>query len=120
MRPVQVFSKPCLIALRRLAVVGMKSAACKYLASSGFEVYAIMLFTTFYYCCGPRGTPHIPFFLFLVPLIIYSPLFCMGIACLFNVLVNLSAHKTHNAINGAACIFGEIGIYLARLLRPDS
>ena len=32
-RPGHVFRKSCLIALRRLAVVGMKSSACKYWAS---------------------------------------------------------------------------------------
>ena len=73
-RPVHVFRKPCLIALRILAVVELKSAACKYRASSGFEVCAIMLCTTFFDCCVPRGTSHIPVFLFLDNLIIYSPL----------------------------------------------
>ena len=38
-RPGHIFRKPCLIALRRLAVVGLKSSACKYWASSGFEVF---------------------------------------------------------------------------------
>ena len=79
-RPGQVFMNPCLIALRRLAVVGLRSFACKYLASSGFEFFAIMLFTTFSDCCGPRGTSQIPVFLFLVPLIIYYPFLCMDIA----------------------------------------
>ena len=42
----QVFRKTCLIVLIRLAVVGPKSAACKYLASSGFEVFPE--------CCSPH------------------------------------------------------------------
>ena len=75
--PGQVFRKPYLIDLRRLDVVGLKSAACKYWASSGFEVCAIMLFTTFSDCCGPRITPHIPVSLFLAPFIISSPFFWM-------------------------------------------
>ena len=76
-RPVQVFRKLCLIAFRRIAVVGLKSDACKYWDSSGFEVCARMLFTKFSDFFGPRGTSQIPVFLFLVPLIIYSPLFCI-------------------------------------------
>ena len=103
--PGQVFSKLCLITLRRLALVGLKSAACKYLASSGFEVCARMLFTTFSDCCGPRGTSHIRVFLFLVPLIISSPLFWMEIACLSNAMVHPSSHNTPNDINGDVCIF---------------
>ena len=69
----QVFRKPFLITLRRLYVVGLKIAACKYFASYGFEVCDRILLTKFPDCCGPRGTSHIPVFLFLVPLIIYSP-----------------------------------------------
>ena len=46
-RPSHVFGKPCLIALRRISVVGLKIAACKYWDSSGFEVFSIMLSTTF-------------------------------------------------------------------------
>ena len=87
-RPGQVFRKPCLIALRRLDVVGMKSAACKYWASSDCEVCARMLFTTFFDFFGPRGTSHIPVFLFLVPLVINSSLFWMDITCLSSVMVH--------------------------------
>ena len=87
-RPGQVFRKLCLIALRRLVVVGMKSAACKYWDSSGFEVFAIMLFTTFSDCCVPRGTPQIHVFLFMVPLIISSPLLWMEIVSLSSVMVH--------------------------------
>ena len=74
-RPVQVFRKPSLIALNRLAIVWMKSDECNYWDSSGFEVCAIMLFTAFSDCCGPRGNSHITIFLFLSPLIISSQLF---------------------------------------------
>ena len=108
-RPVQVFRKPCLISLRRLAVVGLKSAACKYLASSGFEVCARMLFTTFSDCCGPRGTSHISVFLFLIPFILPSPFLWMDIACLSSVMVHPSSHKTPNDINGDVCILGICG-----------
>ena len=45
--PGHVFRKPCLIDLKRLAVVRLKSSAYKYWASSGFEVCARMLFTIF-------------------------------------------------------------------------
>ena len=116
--PVQVFRKPCLVALRRIAVVGLRSAACKYLASSGFKVCVIMLFTTFSDCCGPRGTSHIPVFLFLVPLIISSLFFWTEIACLSSVAVHPSSHKTPNNINGAVYILVGMCICIASLLRP--
>ena len=87
-KPGQVFRKPCLIPLRRLAVVEIKSSACKYLASSGFEVSARMYFTTFSDCCGLRVPSHIPVFLFLVPLIVYSPFFWMEIYFLSSVMVH--------------------------------
>ena len=74
-RPGHVFRKPFLIALRRLAVVGLNISACTYWASYGFEVCDRMLFTPFSDCCAPRGTSHIHFFLFMVPLIISSPFF---------------------------------------------
>ena len=97
----QIFRKPCLIALRRLAVVGLNISACTYLASSGFEVCYRILFTTFSSCCVSRGTSHIPVFFFLVPLIISSPFLWMEISCLSSVLVHPSSHKTPNDINGA-------------------
>ena len=115
-RPVHVSRELSLVALRRLSVVGMKSAACKYWASSGFEFCSRMLFTTFSDYCGPRGTSHIPVFLFLFPLVIYSPLFWMDIYFLSSVIVHPSSHKTPNNINGAVCIFGEMCIYLVCLL----
>ena len=46
MRLGQVLRKPGLIALSRLAVVGIKSTAWKYCASSGLVVWTIMLFST--------------------------------------------------------------------------
>ena len=74
-RPGHVFRKPCLVDLSRLATVGLKIAACKYWASSGFLVCDRMLFTAFSDWCGPRVTSYIPVFLLLVPLIISSPFF---------------------------------------------
>ena len=112
----QVFRKPCLIELGILAVVELKSSACKYWTSYVFEVCAIILFTAFSDSRGPRGTSNIFVFLFLVPLIIYSPLFWMGITCLFISMVHPYLHKTPNDINGAVCIFGKMWICLASLL----
>ena len=100
-RTDKVFRKPFMIFLRRPVVVGLKSAACKYWSSYGFEVYARMLFTTFSDCCVPRGTSHITVFLFLVPLIISSPLSWIEIYCLYRMMVNPSSHKIPNDINGA-------------------
>ena len=57
-RPVHFFRKPCLIALRRLAVVGLKSAACKYWASSGLEVCAIIFYHIFLLFCPQGNLPH--------------------------------------------------------------
>ena len=108
-RPGHVFSKTCLIDLRRLDLVGMKSAACKYWARSGFEVCTRMLFTTFYDFCVPRGTSHIPVFLFLVPLIISFQLFWVEIYFLSIVMVHPSSHETPNDINGAVCILEKCG-----------
>ena len=119
MRPCQVFRKPGLIDLRRLAVLGMKISACKYMSSSVFKVCAKMLFTTFSSYCGPRGTFHIPVF-FLVPLIIYSPLFWMDIDRISSVMMYPSSHNTPNDINGVVYIFGKMLICLASLLRPGS
>ena len=45
-RHVHIFRKTCLIVLSRLAIVGLKSAAWKYCASSGFDVCARTLFVT--------------------------------------------------------------------------
>ena len=88
-RPGHVFRKDCLISLKRLAVVGQKIDACKYWASSGFEVWARILFTKFSDCCVPRSTSQIHVFLFLVPLNIYSPFFWIGIACFSSVMMHL-------------------------------
>ena len=88
--PGQVFRKPCLIALRRLALVGINSVACKYWDGYGFEVYVVMFFTTFCDWCRPRGASHIPVLLFLVPLIVSSPFFWVEIYCLYSVVVHPS------------------------------
>ena len=120
MRPGHVFRKSCLIDLRIIALVGLKSAAHKYWASYDFGFCARMLFTTFSYCCGPRGTFHIPVFLFLVPLLISSPLSRMEIYFLSSVMVYPPSHKKPNDINGAVCIFGKMWICLACLIRPGS
>ena len=120
MRPVHIFRKPCLISLRRLAVVRLKSAACKYWDISGFEVCARMLCTKFSYCCVPRGTSHIPVFLFLISMNISPPLFLMDISCLFGVMVHPSSYKTPHNINGAVCIFGKMWICLTCLIRPST
>ena len=119
-RPGHVFRKTCLIALGILAAVGLKRAACKYWDSSSFEVCSRMLCTTFPDCCVPRGTYHIPVFLFLVPLIISSPLFWMYIYCFSSVMVHPSSHKTPNDINGAVYILGKMWVCLTFVLIPDS
>ena len=108
-RPGQVFKKPCIIDLSRLAVVGLKSSACKYWYSSGFEVCTRILFTTCSNCCGPRCTYYIPVFLFLVPFIIHSPFLWMDIACLSSLMVHPSSHKTPNDIKRAVYIFEKCG-----------
>ena len=64
MRPGHVFRKSCLIDLRIIALVGLKSAAHKYWASYDFGFCARMLFTTFPDCYVPRGTSHITVFYF--------------------------------------------------------
>ena len=87
-RPGQVFRKPGLISLRRLTLVGLKSAACKYWASYGSEVFVRMLFAKFSDCCGPRGTSQIPVFLFLFPLILYSLFFWVDMSCLPNLMLH--------------------------------
>ena len=106
MRPGQVFRKPCLISLRILAVVGLKRDACKYWASSGFEFYFRMLFTTFSDCFGHRGTSYIPVFLFMFPLIISSPLFWIEISILSSLMVHPSSNKTFIDIHGVIYILG--------------
>ena len=87
-RPGHILRKPCLIALKRLAVVGLNSAACKYGASSGLDVCSSMLFNIVSDCCVPRNSLHIPVFLFLVPLIISVKLLWTGISCLSIVMVH--------------------------------
>ena len=116
--PVQVFIKPCFIALRSLAVVGMKNAVWSYCAISGLDFCISMLFITASYCCVLRSTSHIPFLLFMVPLILYCPFFWTGISCLYSVMVYTSSHKTPNDISGAVFVFRKIWICLACFIRP--
>ena len=93
--PVRVLSKPRLIVFVRLVVVGLKSAACKYCASSGLVVWDRILFTTVFGCCVSRGTSHIPVFccsrLYLLFVVgFYSPSFIIGIVwwCIHNHIRN--------------------------------
>ena len=120
LRPCHVFSKPCLITLRKIVVVGLKSSAFKNCNSSDFYVCAMILFVTDSDCWVSKGTSHIPIFLFLVTLIIYFPFLWTDISCLSNVMFFPSSHKTPNDINGSVFIFGKIWICLACFLRPGS
>ena len=113
-----ILQKTCLIALSRLVVVGLKSVACKYWTSSGFEVCTRILFTKFSNFCVSRGTSHIPVFLFLVPLIIFYPLLWIVIYFLSSVMVHPSSHKTPHDINGDVYILGKMWISLVCLFRP--
>ena len=97
-----------------------ESAACKYCASSGLDVCDRILFATVSVCYVPRGTSHIPVYLFLVRLIISFPFFWIDISCLFSLMVNPSSHKTPNAINGSFYILGKIWIYLTCFIIPVS
>ena len=85
-RPDHVFSKPCLVALRRLAVVGLNSSACKYFTGSGFYVFDIILFVATSDCWVSMGTSQIPFFLLLVPLIISFTFFWTNVSYLSSVM----------------------------------
>ena len=67
----QVFSKPGLISLKKLATVGLKSAAWRYCASYWLVVWYIMLFSTNSDCCVDRGTSHISVCLIIVPFIFF-------------------------------------------------
>ena len=100
MRPIQVFRKPCLIDLRRLAVAGMKSSACRYCASSVLFVLTRMLLDIASDCCVSRGTYHIPVFLFLVPFMISCPFFWTDISFLYSVMVHPSSQNTPNDTSG--------------------
>ena len=100
-RPGHIFRKPCLIVLRVISVVDLKSTACKYWASYSFKVFSIIFFTTFSDFCDPRGTSNIPVFLFLVTLMISSPFFWIDISCFSSVMVHPSSYINHNDINGA-------------------
>ena len=116
-RPCHVFSKPCLMTLARISVVGINSAACKYCASSGSDFCDIMLFIRADGCLVSMGTSHIPVFLFLVSFIIYCPLLWTAISCLYIVMVHPSSHKNPNKINWAVFIIEKMWIWLACLIR---
>ena len=113
-KPGHIFRKPCLIDLRRLDVVGLKSSACKYWYSSGFEVCVRMFCTTFYDCCVRRGTSYITVLLFLFPLIISSPLLWMEISCMSSVMVHPSSHKLLMILMGLYAFWENV--YLPHLL----
>ena len=87
MSPDQVFSKPCLVVLRRLAAVGVKIASWRYCASSSVVVWDRMLIITSYYCYVSKGTSHIPFSFFPVSFIICCT-FLTYISCLSIVMVH--------------------------------
>ena len=57
-RPGHVLSKPILVALMRIADVGLNSVTWKYCASSGLVVWDRMLFTTFFIVLFPGNFPH--------------------------------------------------------------
>ena len=65
LRPGQVFWKPCLIALRRRAVVGMKSAALTYCDIYGFKFLGHNVISHSFLLLCFQG--HLPHSSFLVP-----------------------------------------------------
>ena len=87
-RLCHIFRKSCFVALRRLAVVGMKSDACSYYDSSGLDVWAISFFFAASDFCVSRFNYHIPVFLFLMPLFIFCPLLWTDIYWLSSVMVH--------------------------------
>ena len=116
-RTDQVFRKLFwLIALMRLAVGGLKISSCKYWASSGFEVLIECCLPHFVIFVAQRGTSHIPVFLFLVSLIISSPLLWMDISCLSIMMVHPPSHITPNHINLDVFNFGKMWICLNCLI----
>ena len=106
--PDQVFRKPCFIALRRIAVLGLKSSTLRYCASYGLDVWDIMLLFTASDCCVSRGTSHIKVLLFLVPLIFSCTLLWTEISCLSSVMVHPSSQNNLNDISGDVFIFGKM------------
>ena len=116
----QFFTKHRLIALRRLAVIGLKCAACRYCDSFGLFVWSRMLFTTVSDCCVYRGTYHILVCLFLVYFIISCQFFWTDTSFLSSVMVNPSSHNNPNDISEDVFIFGKMWIYLACFLWPGS
>ena len=119
-RPGQVFRKPCLIDLRRIYVVGLKSAAWRYCNRSGLVLWSRILFYVASDYFVSWGTPQIPVFLFLVPLSFSCPFFWTYISCSSSVVVHPSSHKTPNDISGYVFIFGSIWICLTFLIGPGS
>ena len=107
MMPGQVFNKPCLIALRRLSVVGLKIDVLLYCASSGLGFWSRIIFVTSSDCYVYRGSYHVPVCLFLVPFIIPCQVLWIAISCLYSVMVHSSSHKTPNDIIAATFIFGK-------------
>ena len=108
----------CLIALSRLAVVELKSAAWRNCDSYGLVVWDRKSFVAASECCVSRGTSPISFCLFLVPFIIPYTFIWTDISCLSSVMVHQSSYNNPNDISGAIFIYGEILIWLAFLLRP--
>ena len=117
-RPGQVFRKPCLIDLRRIYVVGLKSAAWRYCNRSGLVLWSRILFYVASDYFVSWGTPQISVFLFLVPLSFSCPFFWTYISCSSSVVVHPSSHKTPNDISGYVFIFGSIWICLTFLIGP--
>ena len=108
-RTGQVLSNFCLIDLRKLDVVGMKSSALRPCASSGLHVWARIVFVTAADCFVFSVTHHIPVFMFLVALIVSCPFFRTGVSCLYSFMVHPSSNNTSNYISGAVFIFGKCG-----------
>ena len=106
MSPGQFLRKPCLIALRRLGVVGLKSLTWIYCVSSELVVWAKNVCATISDCYVSRGTSHISVCLFLVPFIICFPFFGTAISCLSTLVVFSTSHKTPTDISGSVFVFG--------------
>ena len=112
----QLFRKPCLIGLRRIGAIGLKSDAWVYCSSSGLVVWGIMLFYTNSDCCVSMVTSHITVCLFLVHFIICCTFFT-DISCFYIMMVHPSSHRTPNDISASVLIFEDIWICLACFLR---
>ena len=108
MRPSQVLNKPCLVALRRIIVVGIKSVTSRYCANYGVVVWARIVFSKISDFCVSRGTFHIPVCLLLVPFIIFCPVFWTDVYFLSSGMVHPSPNNTPNDVSGDVFIFGEM------------